>query len=260
MISRSSASAAFGVFVRKQILVGQSDHLRRILPAMPLGQSPADRDEAAVKVLEIDSLRQVFHQGGQQIALLRQRQLGLPTLGDVPGHADDPLDLSCRIAVHLGTNPDHMLALVGRPRDLEFGVHTSTRRNRPRKFCANPLAILFMDQLEEVLVAALERFAASPKRACMRSSHHIESAGRSQSQVPISAELNARFSRSCSLLTRAFLMREWGRRLFSMILCPKPESRANSQVSPPFSGPPWMRNRARFHTAHPADAPPSRRA
>jgi hypothetical protein len=77
----------------------------------------------------------------------------------------------------------------------------------------------------------------------MRPSHHIESAGRSQSQVPISAELNARFSRSCSLLTRAFLMREWGRRLFSRYFVQTGISR-KFPSKPTFFEPPWMRNRA----------------
>ena len=114
------------------------------------------------------------------------------------------------VAVHCRPNPDHMLAFVRGPSHLEFGIHSGAGGNRPREFAANPLAVLFVDQTQKVLVAPLKVPGASPKRACIRSSHQIESAGTSQSHVPISAELSARFRRSCSLLTCALLMRKNG--------------------------------------------------
>ncbi len=56
-----------------------------------------------------------------------------------------------------------MLALVRHPNHLEFRIQCGTCRNRAREFAANPLAVLFMDQTQKVLVTSLESSWSQPE-------------------------------------------------------------------------------------------------
>jgi hypothetical protein len=78
------------VFACKQILIALADQVYRIIKAGPSGHRPIYRDEAAVEVFKINVIRQVLHQGGEQLALFRQSQFGAASFGDVPGDTDDP--------------------------------------------------------------------------------------------------------------------------------------------------------------------------
>ena len=67
---------------------------------MVFGHGPANRNEAAVEVLEIESVWQLIHQRSQQTALFVQSQIGLATLRDVPGYSDDSRDLRIVVTVY----------------------------------------------------------------------------------------------------------------------------------------------------------------
>ena len=88
---------------------------------------------------------------------------------------------------------------VRRPDHSELCVHGGACRRRAVKFVANPFAILVVQQSKKILVVPGERTGATPNRLCIRSSHQITPADTSKSQVPISAALSARLTRSPSL-------------------------------------------------------------
>ena len=111
------------------------------------------------------------------------------------------------LAVHSRSDSYYALAPVGLPEGPEFRIHGTTLKTGTLQLAANPFAIFFVDQSQKPVVTPFEGSGGRPKSMCIRSSKQIAPVPRFQSQVPNSAQLNARFSRSnsplgCDLFTK----------------------------------------------------------
>ena len=86
------------VFLGEEIGIARADGLGGVAEPETGGQGPVDPDEAALGIFEVDVVREVVHQGVQQVPFLLQGRLGLTTRGDVPKDDLDADDLAAGIA------------------------------------------------------------------------------------------------------------------------------------------------------------------
>ena len=75
------------MFDREEIQVAFAHRLVGMLQLELLGHRPADADETALGILEINPVGQVFEEGVQQVALLGQRLLGMLSFDGVADRA-----------------------------------------------------------------------------------------------------------------------------------------------------------------------------
>jgi hypothetical protein len=121
-------------------------------------------DKPAFPILEINLVREVLHQGVQEVPFLLQVSLRAPPLRHVPRNADHPQRLLLSIAGNLGAHSNDMGCRVRRPHHTEFGVKLGAMLQREGHFRLDPGAVSRMQQPQEVLVAPTERARCDPKK------------------------------------------------------------------------------------------------
>ena len=98
MISRSSARACLRVFHGKKVRVRFADELGRIIQAKLPGQGAVRPNKTTGRVLEVNGVGNILHQGRHQGLFLAQRLLRPLVLGDVMPDSHQPDNLSSLIA------------------------------------------------------------------------------------------------------------------------------------------------------------------
>ena len=82
------------MFIGEEVKVRLTKRLRRVVQPKDLSVRPIDPREAALAILEVDTLRQIAQQGAEQVPFLNQRRFRPLALANVVDHSevgDDPV-------------------------------------------------------------------------------------------------------------------------------------------------------------------------
>src|SRR5206468_12969220 len=97
----------------EQIRVGLADQVRRIPETEPSYHSAVYFNKPALRILEIDVIRQVVHERLQEKSLLCESRLHFGVLSRRPGNTVHTYRLSLLITIHLRSCPECVNAAIG---------------------------------------------------------------------------------------------------------------------------------------------------